>query len=666
MSSEFERLRESCLKKGELWQDPDFPAVQSSIFYHQKPPFNFTWKRPKDLVIEPAFISESQSFDVVQGKLGDRWLVQCLGCLYSSKGLFYRVVPADQGFHSADDYAGIFRFRIWWCGSWREVLVDDRLPTVNNRQVFVSSSRSAEFWPALLEKAYAKLHGSYEALKYGSVLDGLADLTGGVAESIPLKGDPTGSGRLLVELLDMTSVITANIQVEKETNKNSSKVEEKMANGITIGTNYRVYDVQKVQTMSGELVQLVHLRAGDSCAYLGSWAPGSPDWDQVEDGERERVGARRSPSPGMVGEFWMTYTDFIRTFSHLEVVHLDAETARDEPSMQGKERWSMRLYSGAWQRGVTAGGCRNNSDTFHINPQLQLHVSQQDKVILSLSQHCVSEPQVIGFTGYPLPPESDSIGRSYFRSNRSLLNSQYTNSRHVTHRSSLEPGAYMILPTTFEPGQEATFTFRVLTHGQAKLKCVDTSPAIIKSAIVKAPPSLTDTKGFEQYDTLFMQLSDDRRTVNAFELQELLETCLPNDYIKSCASIEVCRQVVVAMDKERSSLGRLGYSEFKDLIVSLKMWQGVFRTHTKEKTGVLRAERLRDALLEVGFRLSSEILSIIVLRYMRKDGTLRFGDFVAIILNLTVAFALYDRKDPNKNGVVKINISEWVRCALSC
>ena len=40
---------------------------------------------------------------------GDRWLVQCLGCLYSSKGLFYRVVPADQGFHSADEYAGIFR-----------------------------------------------------------------------------------------------------------------------------------------------------------------------------------------------------------------------------------------------------------------------------------------------------------------------------------------------------------------------------------------------------------------------------------------------------------------------------------------------------------------------------------------------------------------------------
>jgi len=548
--------------------------------------------------------------------------------------------------------------------------VDDRLPTVSSRLVFISSSRPGEFWPALLEKAYAKLHGSYEALKYGSVLDGLADLTGGVAESVLLKGDPTQSGRLLVDLLDMTSVITANIQQEKEgANKHTSTttLEDRCANGITVGTNYRVYSVEKVQTVAGEIVQLVHVRAGEACNYLGSWGPQAHEWETLGGDEKERLGAGGPHSPGVEpGHFWMSYTDFIRTFTHLEIVHLDAETARDEPSMQGKERWNMRLYTGAWQRGVTAGGCRNNSDTFHINPQLQLHVSQQDKVILSLSQHCVSEPQVIGFTGYPLPPQSDSIGRTYFRSNRSLLNSQYTNSRHVTHRSTLAPGPYMLLPTTFEPGQEATFTFRVLSRGGAKLRCIDTTPALIHTPIVRAPPTLTTTKGFEQYDTLFLQLADDRRTVNAFELQELLETCLPNDYIKSCASIEVCRQVVLAMDTDKGGLARLGYSQFKDLIVSLKMWQGVFRSHTKEKTGVLRAERLRDALLEIGFRLSSEILSILVLRYMRKDGTLRFGDFVAIILNLTVAFDMYHRKDPQRNGLVQCTISEWMRCALSC
>ena len=77
--------------------------------------------------------------------------------------------------------------------------------------------------------------------------------------------------------------------------------------------------------------------------------------------EKERVGVRSSPPPGMEGEFWMPYIDFIKTFSHLEVVHLDTDTARDEPSLQDKNRWNMKMYTGAWQRGVTAGGCRNNS-----------------------------------------------------------------------------------------------------------------------------------------------------------------------------------------------------------------------------------------------------------------------------------------------------------------
>jgi hypothetical protein len=87
---------------------------------------------------------------------GDRWLVSCLGVLYLSKGLFYRVVPADQTFSAPDQYAGVFRFRLWWCGEWVEVLVDDRLPTVHGRLAFLQAHSSEQFWPGLLEKAYAK------------------------------------------------------------------------------------------------------------------------------------------------------------------------------------------------------------------------------------------------------------------------------------------------------------------------------------------------------------------------------------------------------------------------------------------------------------------------------------------------------------------------------
>jgi calpain-9 len=49
----------------------------------------------------------------------------------------------------------------------------------------------------------------------------------------------------------------------------------------------------------------------------------------------------------------------------------------------------MRLYQGSWKRGVSAGGCRNNPDTFHINPQMMLTLNDREDVIISLNQHSV-------------------------------------------------------------------------------------------------------------------------------------------------------------------------------------------------------------------------------------------------------------------------------------
>lgn len=42
----FSEIRNDCLKKGILWEDPDFPAANSSIYFSYDCGDQFEWKRP--------------------------------------------------------------------------------------------------------------------------------------------------------------------------------------------------------------------------------------------------------------------------------------------------------------------------------------------------------------------------------------------------------------------------------------------------------------------------------------------------------------------------------------------------------------------------------------------------------------------------------------------
>lgn len=130
---------------------------------------------------------------------------------------------------------------------------------------------------------------------------------------------------------------------------------------------------------NGEPIQLLRLRnpLGPAAEYVGSWSRDSPEWDDVPPAEQDRLQIRVDAG----GDFWMSYADFVKTFTHLEVVHLDSDTSRDEPSLHHKATWQMRLYQGNWLRGVTAGGCRNNPGAYKNKLYLEKIMSCQGMIL---------------------------------------------------------------------------------------------------------------------------------------------------------------------------------------------------------------------------------------------------------------------------------------------
>lgn len=83
-------------------------------------------------------------------------------------------------------------------------MVDDWIPCEGRgKPAFAKSRKRNELWVSILEKAYAKLHGSYEALEGGVVQDALVDLTGGAGEEIDLTQSQLelASGRLWSQML---------------------------------------------------------------------------------------------------------------------------------------------------------------------------------------------------------------------------------------------------------------------------------------------------------------------------------------------------------------------------------------------------------------------------------------------------------------------------------
>ena len=200
----FDDIRANCLSAGTKWTDDEFghdkKALGESLSKRIKedhPKAKIEWRRVHEISKDARLFIQGPPRedvdDVNQGWLGDCWFVAPAASLSIHGYLLKKVIPhSDQQELNREDYCGILLFRFHRFGKWVEVVVDDYLPTYYNEQnelklAFMHSNKSNEFWAALLEKAYAKIDGSYGDLRGGRTADALNDLTGGISEEIYFK-----------------------------------------------------------------------------------------------------------------------------------------------------------------------------------------------------------------------------------------------------------------------------------------------------------------------------------------------------------------------------------------------------------------------------------------------------------------------------------------------
>jgi hypothetical protein len=236
------------------------------------------------------------------------------------------------------------------------IIIDDRLPVANNDFALSHCRRRHEMWLPLLEKAYARYFGCYEAIEAGLISQALSDLSNGAPDTIPIKG---ADGQVSVNQDQLWATLEDAFQagylVGAGSNTGSDTTE---VQGIAQGHAYMLVRIYTAPDNSEKLLQLqnphghgewsvdyVHAWASHramhiscspavlTCALVyfdlhlivlftcvhgvreGDWSDHSPKWTQWW---RNTLGYQDVDD----GKFWMSYQDFLQMYQNVYICRL--------------------------------------------------------------------------------------------------------------------------------------------------------------------------------------------------------------------------------------------------------------------------------------------------------------------------------------------------------
>nr|KAF6336238.1 calpain 10 [Myotis myotis] len=505
----------------ELFRDPAFPASDSSLFSSFSTPLaqfreDITWRRPQEICATPRLFPDNpQEGQVKQGLLGDCWFLCACAALQKSRHLLDQVFLPGQPTWLDQTYRGSFTCRVWQFGRWVEVTIDDRLPCLAGRLCFSRCQREDVFWLPLLEKVYAKVHGSYEHLWAGQVADALVDLTGGLAERWNLKNlassrsQQDGSGgsepKTCWQLLSLKERCLISCSVF---NPKAGTVQEFLLFALDHHPSspgarelgefhaFIISDLRELRGQAGQSILLLRIQNpwGRRC-WQGPWREGGEGWTQVDP-----VDSAELLSQLQEGEFWVDEEEFLREFDEVTIGYPVTEAGHLQSLYSEKVLSHTQELPGAWVLGQSAGGCRNNSG-FPSNPKFWLRVSEPSEVYIAVLQR--PRMRTVDWAGRAQAPVGDSravwspasiLGKDYPAVGLHLWKVEkrrvslprilstppvagtvcHAYDREVHLRCELTPGYYLAVPSTFLKNVPGQFLLRVFSSGRVSLSAIKT------------------------------------------------------------------------------------------------------------------------------------------------------------------------------------------------
>ncbi|KAL1529927.1 hypothetical protein AB1Y20_000855 [Prymnesium parvum] len=401
-------LEECARLAGAPWEDPVFSAQGDRALYLRRNStarynngLKIKWLRPEEIngaTADISFIKDGiEAADVIQGELGDCYLLGAMASI-ASKQQLKRLVRSDA--EVASDLAkGFITFTLYKYGEWVEVTVDTLVPcNASNEPIFAHCKDVNEVWVQMLEKAYAKLHGSYEALDGGSVVAALTDLTGGVGESIDFSTDDSileiADGSMWRRLMrygskDNYLLGAANSQSAIPDNGSEGEVQV-TDHGILVNHAYTLLAVKEVGEMYSEKTRLLQLRnPWGMREWEGPWRDHGAEWGTAM-GQRAR--SELNVEFYEDGTFWIEWGDFQMHFNKVYVCRVMGYRVYDPDrrmftaghEIPEEPAWYRYEVEGAWTA-ENAGGCFNFPE-WRKNPQYEIVTGESTDAIFMLMQ----------------------------------------------------------------------------------------------------------------------------------------------------------------------------------------------------------------------------------------------------------------------------------------